>query len=74
MPEMNGVQAAYAIRQFAPNTKIIFYSVYDSPEMAAAARVIGADAFVYKSSPGEILIAVRHLIAGKNVIGPKGGP
>jgi DNA-binding NarL/FixJ family response regulator len=71
MPGMSGVQAAYAIRQFAPNTKIIFCSVDDTSEIAAAARVMGGDAFVSKSAPVEILLAVRHLIAGENVIGAK---
>jgi len=69
MPEIDGVQAAYAIRQFAPETKIIFCSAFDTPEIAAAARVMGANAFVSKSAPAEILLAVRHLIAGENVIG-----
>jgi CheY-like chemotaxis protein len=40
MPKMKGLQAAYAIRQFAPATKIIFYSAVDSPEIAAAAGVM----------------------------------
>ena len=70
MPEMSGAQAAYAIRQFAPNTKIIFCSFDDTAEIAAAARVMGADAFVSKS-PVELLLAVRHLSAGENIIGAK---
>lgn len=74
MPEMNGLQAAYAIRQFAPSTKIIFYSAVDSPEMAAAARVMGANAFVSKAAPGEILLAVKRLVRGRNPIGVRIAP
>ena len=74
MPEMNGLQAAYAIRQFAPATKIIFYSAVDSPEIAAAARVMGANAFVSKAAPGEILLAVRRLVRGRNPIGVRIAP
>jgi DNA-binding NarL/FixJ family response regulator len=74
MPKMNGLQAAYAIRQFAPATKIIFYSAVDSPEMAAAARVMGANAFVSKAAPGEILLAVRRLAHGRNPIGVRIAP
>jgi DNA-binding NarL/FixJ family response regulator len=74
MSEMNGLQAAYAIRQFAPATKIIFYSAVDSSEMAAAARVMGANAFVSKAAPGEILLAVRRLVHGQNPIGVRIAP
>lgn len=74
MPEMNGLQAAYAIRQFAPATKIIFYSAVDSPDIAAAARVMGANAFVSKAAPGEILLAVRRLVRGRNPIGVRIAP
>lgn len=74
MPEMNGLQAAYAIRQFAPATKIIFYSAVDSPEMAAAARVMGANVFVSKAAPGEILLTVRRLVHGQNPIGVRIAP
>jgi CheY-like chemotaxis protein len=73
MPEMNGLQAAYAIRQ-SPATKIIFYSAVDSPEIAAAARVMGANAFVSKAAPGEILLAVRRLVHGQNPIGVRIAP
>ena len=74
MPEMNGLQAAYAIRQFVPATKIIFYSAVDSPEIAAAARVMGANAFVSKAAPGEILLAVRRFVRGRNPIGVRIAP
>jgi DNA-binding NarL/FixJ family response regulator len=74
MPKMDGLQAAYAIRQFAPATKIIFYSAVDSPEIAAAARVMGANAFVSKAAPGEILLAVRRLVRGRNPIGVRIAP
>jgi CheY-like chemotaxis protein len=63
MPVMNGVQAAYEIRQIAPSTKIIFLNIHDSPEAIAAGRTIGADAFVPKSAAGTDLIpAVQRLL------------
>jgi DNA-binding NarL/FixJ family response regulator len=74
MPKVDGLQAAYAIRQFAPATKIIFYSAVDSPEIAAAARVMGTNAFVSKAAPGEILLAVRRLVHGRNPIGVRIAP
>jgi DNA-binding NarL/FixJ family response regulator len=74
MPGIDGVQVAYEIRQFAPHSKIIFYTVYDSPETEAAARVMGASAFVSKLAPKEIILAVRRLMKGENVRGTGIGP
>jgi DNA-binding NarL/FixJ family response regulator len=63
MPVMNGVQAAYEIRRIAPSTKIIFFTIHDSPETMAAARVIGVDEFVPKAAAGtELIPAVRRLL------------
>jgi len=56
MPVMNGVQAAYEIRRIAPSTKIIFFTIHDSPESMAASRAIGVDAFVPKAAAGTDLI------------------
>ena len=59
---MNGVQAAYEIRQIAPLTKIIFFTIHDSPETMAAARLI-VDGFVPKSAAGTRLIPkVKRLL------------
>ena len=55
MPEMNGVQAAYEIRQIAPSTKILFFTVHDTPESMAAAHLM-VDGFVPKSAAGTKLI------------------
>ena len=52
MPVMNGVQAAYEIRQIAPSTKILFFTIHDTPESMAAAHLIGVDGFVPKSDAG----------------------
>jgi DNA-binding NarL/FixJ family response regulator len=54
MPEMNGVQAAYEIRRIAPSTKILFFTVHDTPSMAAAHLIV--DGFVPKSAAGTKLI------------------
>jgi DNA-binding NarL/FixJ family response regulator len=63
MPVMNGIQAAYEIRRVAPATKILFFSVHDSPDMMHAAHVMGADAFVRKSAAAaELLPALNRLL------------
>jgi len=51
MPEMNGLEAAYEIRQCAPCSKIILLSLhYSSHEGSALATSLRADAFVHKSA------------------------
>jgi len=64
MPGMNGVEAAFEIRQIAPATKIIFLTVQDcTPEAEAAVRLLGAHGFVCKSSAATDLIpALKRLL------------
>jgi DNA-binding NarL/FixJ family response regulator len=64
MPEMNGVQTAYAIRRMAPYAKIVFFTVNDSPEAFTAAKLLGVSALVPKSSPARVLIStIQDLVA-----------
>jgi len=57
MPEMDGVQTAYAIRRMAPYAKIVFFTINDSPEAFTAAKLLGAEALVSKSSPASVLVS-----------------
>ncbi|HZP32527.1 MAG TPA: response regulator transcription factor [Candidatus Acidoferrales bacterium] len=57
MPGMNGVEAAFQIRQIAPATKIIFLTVQDcTPEAEAAVRLLGVQGFICKSCAATDLI------------------
>lgn len=64
MPVMNGIAAAFQIRQIAPATKILFLSVQDcTPEAEAAVRLLGANGFVCKSCAGTDLVpALKRLL------------
>ena len=65
MPEMDGVQAAYEIRRIAPYAKIVFFTVNDSPEAISAAKLLGVEALVAKSSPARVLIStIEKLVTG----------
>ena len=60
MPLMSGLDVAKRIRQIAPATKIIFFSIH---EMPTTARLVGADAFVAKSSAAEDLEkTITHIL------------
>jgi DNA-binding NarL/FixJ family response regulator len=64
MPEQNGIQTAYEIRQIAPSTKIVFLTVHKSPDIAKATRAIG-HAFVSKSAAGTDLIPTLNRLTGR---------
>lgn len=67
MPEMDGVQAAYEIRRIAPYAKIIFFTVNDSPEAVTAAKLLGVEALVPKSSPARILVStIQKIVTAKS--------
>lgn len=63
MPVMNGIQAAYQIRQIAPSTKIVFFTIHEAPEFVGAMHTLG-DAFVSKSAAGTELIPALNRLAG----------
>jgi DNA-binding NarL/FixJ family response regulator len=60
MPVMNGFAAAEEIRRVAPYTKIVFFSIHQTP---STARLVGANAFVHKGSAVEDLPKTLELIA-----------
>lgn len=62
MPEMNGLEAARQIRQVSPQTKIVIFSMHESPQVRKEARDAGADAFVSKSSMAEALTATAKAL------------
>jgi DNA-binding NarL/FixJ family response regulator len=64
MPEKNGIQTAYEIRQIAPSTKIVFLTVHKSPDIAKATRAVG-HAFVSKSAAGTDLVPTLNRLTGR---------
>ena len=65
MPGMNGFEIAARIRRIAPSIRIVMFSFHDIP---TAARLVGADAFVSKSSPlQELALAVERVLHPRRV-------
>lgn len=50
MPILNGLEAAREIRKIAPKTKIIIFSMFDSPHIVKEALNAGADAYLAKTA------------------------
>jgi two-component system, NarL family, nitrate/nitrite response regulator NarL len=63
MPVMNGLEAAREIRRLAPATKIIVYSMHQSPQISKVVQEAGGDAFVSKSdSATDLPKTVKRLL------------
>ena len=67
MPEMNGLEAAYEIRQRSPSSKIILLSLHFPPEDGLAfANALGANAFVNKSALASDLVpTIQRVLSAK---------
>jgi two-component system, NarL family, response regulator LiaR len=66
MPGMTGFEIAAKIRQIAPSTKIIFFSLHNVP---ITARESGGDAFVSKASGAQELLATIECLVSPRAAG-----
>ena len=72
MPLLNGLDAAKRVREQLPRVKLVFLTMQDNPNLAAAALELGSVAFVLKQSAGsELLTAIEHVMQGKCYVTPK---
>ena len=72
MPLLNGLDAAQRIREQLPKVKLVFLTMQDDPNLAAAALELGEAAFVLKHSAGsELLNAIEQVLHGKSYLTPK---
>jgi DNA-binding NarL/FixJ family response regulator len=63
MPVMNGIEAAHEIHRISPSTKIVFFTIEDTPEAIAVAQLLGADALVPKSAAvSDLIPTLRRLL------------
>ncbi|MGH9728738.1 MAG: response regulator [Candidatus Acidiferrales bacterium] len=64
MPQVDGLVAAREIARTLPSVPILLFTLYDSPEMALAAKEAGVSRVLPKTASGLPLIqAVRELLA-----------
>lgn len=72
LPDMDGIEAAEAIREESPGTAILIISGYESSEDLARAIRIGAVGYLCKTTPPEALVeAVRLAKGGGSLIDPR---
>ena len=72
MPLLNGLDAAERVRQKLPTVKLVFLTMQDNRNLAAAALQLGSVAFVLKQSAGsELLTAIDEVLRGNCYVTPK---
>jgi DNA-binding NarL/FixJ family response regulator len=64
MPGMDGITATRHLRELAPRAGVVMLSIHADAETQAAARAVGAVAFVEKHGPVERLLAAVRTAAG----------
>ena len=71
MPRMSGIEAARAIREVIPTTKIIMLTVSDDEEDLCEAVKAGANGYLLKEiSNEEVADALRAVVQGHSLISP----
>jgi DNA-binding NarL/FixJ family response regulator len=71
MPRLNGLDAAQQLQATLPETKLIFLTVNEDPEVAAEAVRRGALGYLLKKSAAtELFTAIQRVLAGQHYITP----
>jgi DNA-binding NarL/FixJ family response regulator len=70
MPVMNGIEATRQIRAVSPSTKVVIFTMHDSPQITTAARDAGAVACLTKTSLGDQLQRVVAEVLASDALAP----
>lgn len=66
MPGINGVETSQMLLKREPRTRIVFFSLYDSPDYVSRALEMGASGYILKDTSNKIfLTAIRTVYNGK---------
>lgn len=65
LPKLNGMEVGRRIRKLSPNSKILFLSQDDSPEIVQGALRLGAVGYLLKSDATEIPLAIDAILQGE---------
>ena len=72
MPLLNGLDAARRIRALIPSIRLVFLTMQEDANLAAAVIELGHTAFVLKhSAASELVTAIEHVWRGKTYVSPK---
>jgi DNA-binding NarL/FixJ family response regulator len=72
MPLLNGLDAARRVREQTPNIKLVFLTMRDDPNLAAAALELGSVGFVLKHAAAkELLTAIECVLRDESYLTPQ---
>lgn len=71
MPRVSGLEAARRLLDEGINSRIVFLTMHDDPQLAAEAFRAGASGFLPKNSAGdELILAITEVIRGRSYLSP----
>jgi DNA-binding NarL/FixJ family response regulator len=71
MPLLNGLDAARQLKQVLPETRIVFLTMNEDPDLAAEAFRAGASGYLLKrSAASELLTAIREVMRHRSYVTP----
>ena len=71
MPLLNGIDAARQLKELVPETRVVFLTMNEDPELAAEAFRVGASAYLVKrSAASELLTAIREALRSRSYVTP----
>ena len=71
MPLLSGLEAARQIKQSMPDTRIVFLTMNEDPDLAAEAFRAGASAYLIKrSAASELLTVIREVMRHRSYVTP----
>ncbi len=71
MPLLNGIDAARQLKELLPDTRIIFLTMNEDPDLAAEAFRAGASGYLLKrSAASELQTAIREVMKRRSYVTP----
>jgi DNA-binding NarL/FixJ family response regulator len=71
MPLLNGIDAARQLKELLPETRIIFLTMNEDPDLAAEAFRAGASGYLLKrSAASELHVAIREVMKRRSYVTP----
>jgi len=72
MPKLNGISVIKEVKRRNPQVKVLVLTIHDTEDYVRAVFESGADGYCMKDAEiGELLDAVKHILAGKTYLSPK---
>ena len=72
MPGLNGIDAGRQLREAVPDSRLIYLTMNEDPDLAAEAFRLGASGFLLKScAAAELLQALAEVLEGRSYVTPR---